>query len=252
MFRHADVENRTYDKFNKIIYADKQEWNSSANMGTSYRLLPSARSLFSIGMIIGTISTLEFGVATSDQFLHDIDRSQDWNTVRDLFLGRLKFAQSILEVEVNMQQANDATIAALYEVQCLSCYNNDRIRSILPFDEFRIFCHGLFKRPLITSPLYLASCMVRPSQMFGIAIAANSRPDHSTESVNSIGIGETIGLGPLYTRLGDIVVVLGGCKHPIILRKAPVGYKVVGEACIAGFMDGQAVGRFALREFELV
>jgi hypothetical protein len=52
---------------------------------------------------------------------------------------------------------------------------------------------------------------------------------------------ENMGLAPLHTRSGDLVVVLYGCALPVILR--PVGgcFELVGQGYIHRWMTGEAV-----------
>lgn len=53
--------------------------------------------------------------------------------------------------------------------------------------------------------------------------------------------GGRIGLGPKFTRVGDVVAILYGGRLPFILR--PVGrcHQLIGNAYIQGIMDGEAV-----------
>lgn len=58
-----------------------------------------------------------------------------------------------------------------------------------------------------------------------------------------------IGLAPFGTQAGDIVTVILGCDHPVVLRKAPVSntaadgtrWKVVGICYAEGLMSGEAI-----------
>jgi hypothetical protein len=60
----------------------------------------------------------------------------------------------------------------------------------------------------------------------------------------SFFISETgeFGIGPIFTKPGDIAVVLLGLKSVMILRPVPDDkFQVVGEGYIHGFMDGEAL-----------
>lgn len=67
-----------------------------------------------------------------------------------------------------------------------------------------------------------------------------------------------LGLAPWNADVGDEIVVLLGCKFPVVVRKGVDGTRsmLVGEAYVEGFMEGEAIrgleeGRFEMKEFEL-
>lgn len=54
--------------------------------------------------------------------------------------------------------------------------------------------------------------------------------------------GSRLGLGPRAASKGDLIVVLLGCKIPLVLRKLPRGrFTVIGKATCSGCMAGEAV-----------
>lgn len=72
--------------------------------------------------------------------------------------------------------------------------------------------------------------------------------------------GAGCGLAPHCAELGDLVVVVMGCKAPLVLRKRAGeeggGYLNLGDAYVDGFMKGEAVrdlddGKQRLEVFEL-
>jgi hypothetical protein len=50
-----------------------------------------------------------------------------------------------------------------------------------------------------------------------------------------------LGLGPAYTRSGDITAILPGCSVPMILRRSGDEFTVVGDSYVHGIMNGEAV-----------
>jgi hypothetical protein len=50
-----------------------------------------------------------------------------------------------------------------------------------------------------------------------------------------------IGLGPPTARAGDAVVVVLGCRQPLVVRKEAQGYEIVGESYIHGLSRGEAI-----------
>jgi len=68
-----------------------------------------------------------------------------------------------------------------------------------------------------------------------------------------------LGLAPWDTEVGDEVMVLFGCKFPVVVRRAKGEcgrYTLVGEAYVEGFMHGEAIaglnaGRFEAREIDI-
>jgi tetratricopeptide (TPR) repeat protein len=67
-----------------------------------------------------------------------------------------------------------------------------------------------------------------------------------------------MGIGPLEMKEGDQLVVLRGCRHPVVLRRKADGrYVVVGDAYVSGYMSGEALeeveeGGLGWEEFVLV
>ncbi|ETN41496.1 uncharacterized protein HMPREF1541_03432 [Cyphellophora europaea CBS 101466] len=65
-----------------------------------------------------------------------------------------------------------------------------------------------------------------------------------------------MGLVPEAARAGDVCTIIAGCRTPIVLRRENRGYRVVGEAFLYGFMNGQVSewlkdGRAQLEEMAL-
>ncbi len=60
--------------------------------------------------------------------------------------------------------------------------------------------------------------------------------------------GVECGIGPQCAEVGDLVVVMLGCKVPLVLRKRTEedggGYFNLGDSYVEGFMDGEAVMDF--------
>ena len=52
--------------------------------------------------------------------------------------------------------------------------------------------------------------------------------------------GGYLGMAPRFSRPGDIVAILNGCKVPIILRKQEDYYILIGTCNIPGLMEGEA------------
>lgn len=68
-----------------------------------------------------------------------------------------------------------------------------------------------------------------------------------------------VGMGPCRAREGDVVVVLGACSIPLVLRITgePKAYQVIGEAYLHGYMNGEASdlveeGRKGMQRIHLV
>jgi hypothetical protein len=59
------------------------------------------------------------------------------------------------------------------------------------------------------------------------------------------------------TQIGDLIAILFGCSTPIVIRSCGEQFKVVGEAYVQGFMDGEAIeewksGRYTGQQFTFV
>jgi hypothetical protein len=54
----------------------------------------------------------------------------------------------------------------------------------------------------------------------------------------------SIGVGPSFMQLGDVIAVMYGCKWPVMLRPVDNGhYRVLGTCYVHDIMDGEAVQR---------
>jgi hypothetical protein len=72
---------------------------------------------------------------------------------------------------------------------------------------------------------------------------------------------DIMGLGPWNAEEGDLVVVLFGCKFPVVLREisGSDGRKrviLIGESYVEGFMEGEAIAslrenKFSAEEFDI-
>lgn len=61
-----------------------------------------------------------------------------------------------------------------------------------------------------------------------------------------------MGLCTPWAEVGDTVVVIPGCRHPVLLRKVGKRYELIDEIYVHGFMRGEAIGKFTEVEVELV
>jgi len=52
--------------------------------------------------------------------------------------------------------------------------------------------------------------------------------------------GGYLGIAPRFSRPGDVVAILKGCKVPLILRKHKDHYIIIGTSSIPGLMEGEA------------
>jgi hypothetical protein len=60
------------------------------------------------------------------------------------------------------------------------------------------------------------------------------------------------GISSSNSRIGDVVVVIRGCMHPLILRPVEGRHEIFGEIYVPGFMQGLATKMFKEVEIELV
>ena len=65
-----------------------------------------------------------------------------------------------------------------------------------------------------------------------------------------------LGLAPLFTEPGDLVCVIQGSSHPVILRPVEGGYLHVGVCWVLGLMEGETAENLgdtppALEKFEI-
>jgi hypothetical protein len=65
-----------------------------------------------------------------------------------------------------------------------------------------------------------------------------------------------LGLAPWNAAVGDLICVLLGCRFPVVLRPIEGGFRLVGEAYVDKFMNGEAIvalqeGKFRLDTFQI-
>jgi hypothetical protein len=65
-----------------------------------------------------------------------------------------------------------------------------------------------------------------------------------------------IGLVPVCTEVGDVVIVLLGCPVPVVLRKWEENWIFIGTCYVEGVMKGEIVkdlmgGRYSIETFEI-
>jgi len=63
---------------------------------------------------------------------------------------------------------------------------------------------------------------------------------------------KTVGMCLPSAQLNDVVAVVGGCRHPILLRPKGEYYELVGEMFVHGVMNGEAVGKIPKVQVRLI
>jgi len=65
-----------------------------------------------------------------------------------------------------------------------------------------------------------------------------------------------MGLAPPHVEVGDYMVILLGCNHPVILRKRNETWELIGDSYVHAFIDGEvfewaAAGKTKLQTFSI-
>jgi hypothetical protein len=79
---------------------------------------------------------------------------------------------------------------------------------------------------------------VGDKEQLAVAIYVTTMMNRRRLFISQRGI---VGMAPWDASEGDIVVVLLGCRQPIVLRKIEGHYIMIGEAYVDGYMEGKAM-----------
>jgi hypothetical protein len=190
--------------------------------------------------------------------------------------GRAELAQWILSIKSNLQSTSGNTTGGL-ESAVRICYETllyiehcpYNAEQILTFENFYQLCEWISLSDLseaesITTtnlthkntskfvyymrhPRCLCSLKLASTQNV-LSINGKSSPDSSA----SEQLTTAISLCSRNARIGDVVAVVRGCCHPLLLRPVHDRYELIMETYVYGFMKGEALERFPEVEIELV
>jgi hypothetical protein len=191
--------------------------------------------------------------------------------------GTMRLARSALRVELpqwlhfvksNFQPTNNPSnnlleqhIRIAYDLLIYpEMLRNEQEDDCLPFEGFRRLCEqvsaggdqeygedGVLTFRHITNIVW---AMREQRQLFA---TSNDGPSHQNPPVSGVEeSGITIGFCSRNARIGDVVTVVTGCRHPLLLCPISERYELIGEIYVYGFMNGEALDRFEEVEIELV
>ena len=82
----------------------------------------------------------------------------------------------------------------------------------------------------------------RASSGNGRRIDSRSRSEESSDGGRQVYWMTTLGMCyPKHVKIGDVAVIVRGCKHPLLIREKENGNKIISELYIHGVMYGEAM-----------
>jgi hypothetical protein len=100
----------------------------------------------------------------------------------------------------------------------------------------------------------------RPPRLGSRASSGNSRRSDSRSGSEDSSNGErqaywmtTLGMCyPKRVKVGDVAVIVRGCKHPLLIREKENRYEIISELYLHGVMYGEAVGIYPETDIEFI
>jgi Heterokaryon incompatibility protein (HET) len=239
-------------------------YSSSGTLSSVTRYSVCGNILIAKAIILGGItSLLEIGGSIEENF--DTMRLAR-SAIRPELTQWLHFAKS------NFRQTNNPSnkllkrhVGIVYDILIYpEVIQDGTAEDCLPFEGFRRLCEQVsacedeecednedLMHHHISNILW---AMRKLRQLCSIELASSDDgPSYQNSPISAVKESATaIGLCSRNARVGDIVTVVRGCMHPLLLRPVSGRYELIGEIYVYGFMNGEALERFEEVEIEFV
>jgi hypothetical protein len=164
---------------------------------------------------------------------------------------------------------SEATIRAFYQMLSYTRYGKRKCDELIPLEVIGAFCRKLYaaginqlsesKWPHMRRRHFFHT--IEGSRVL-CEIKSNNPNDDISTNFSQLNIGKpeknlaipktSVGMCLPAARLGDVPAIIGGCRHPVLLRPKGEHYQLVGEIFVHGVMSGEAVGKFPEVRIKLI
>jgi hypothetical protein len=257
---------RRYDRTDRLIrYCRTTEGTWDAAGG-----LLAAATFSSDGNILKTRAYV-IGTVMSKYDPHNDLLDSNPNSLKKVLSLWLTYATIIKDITTRLSAD---TVEAFYETLVCTRYGPDRPRKsrIHEFSKFCLMCwndrdplgrKGSLPVNLETmgwplSRSILEKIIVKNRQLCAVETipireASKERSWLATQNVrHDFSNNKRMGLCTPWAEVGDTVLVIPGCRHPVLLRQVGERYELIDEIYVHGFMRGEAIGKFSEIEVELI
>ncbi len=249
----------TYDKSNQIILS--QDWNSCPGHKLSIlspRFSDDGIVLTAKAIVLGTI--LDCYEDNDMAAPRSVDPALFKTCLHDemtKFIKWLSFAIMTTDGMTGQSPPRQSTLVAFYEALLCTLYGRERADSKIPLEKFILFCLLCLGKGNIEQTPYwildtatLFSALDNPRSLCSVAINTSQSLTglnlelHDVQLVPHKNSGNKLGISSSRVEKGDMVMVIPGCRHPLVLRKCGEHYILIDEIYVNGHMNGEDVGNF--------
>ncbi|KAF5871539.1 putative ankyrin and het domain-containing protein [Botrytis fragariae] len=201
------------------------QWNASGNMLINAQISEDGNMLNCRGVHLATITHI----------VHPVDDH-----------GPLDF-RSILELFHKTYDINSsnqvALFAALRKTLLKTGYIGELVSHHLPVQVFLKICNMFLAQ---TSPLRENDAELVSQLFYYLKMAMEDRCFYTGMTTEDGRGNSVMGVTFPFSREGDVIAVLHGCRWPVLLRRRGFeerdGFTVLGEVYVNGFMNGEGLG----------
>ncbi|KAN0120089.1 HET domain containing protein [Hyaloscypha variabilis] len=253
-----------YNRTSRLLYIG---WHSSGVLSGKPLYSADDETLITPSFPLGNItSMIKTGNSGFEVYLDSID------TVLKIAKEELK--RWLEFVRSNLQPFTDSNNQVL-EIYMRICYRllfypaawPSTVDEKFPFPKFVRLCDEVFlpggesiaKDDLSAESIcFLADSVRKNRQLYAISLTPSNDPspiDGSSGpgSLRGGSVHTRFGLCSRNARIQDVVTVVRGCKHPLVVRQVEGGrFELIGESYVYGFMNGEVLERTEEVEIELV
>lgn len=187
--------------------------------------------------------------------LLDVDDMSSMKRLRQLFEGLIFGDKSTLmtntSTERHIEERARRLVLGFYEDLCQLFGPKPVFTDFLETFEC-ITPHGF--KPLQEEVQLCDVDVLHLNRMEYLRRAAETTDQQAAARALFLTIDGNLGIGPRVVQQDDVVVLVGGCGVPLVLRQYPLYYRLVGPAYVSGIMQGETLSSMdlSLEKFEII
>ena len=267
---------RVYNHRGRIV---RSAWEASGDLRSSARYSPDNSIMITPAFILGSITALfETGEYPLQEGGYDALEYDDMAVVA----GRVEMSRWIHFITSNSEGGLSTDLSRkhakwLYGVLFYVANGPKTAKRLLSFKKFRRLCDTLplsdseseveAVEDILTSDeiWHWVSSMTRRQQLCSIKLDPLPKTDEDGWSTVGENSGDekpsrtpaerpqrTVGVCSRNAKIGDVVSIVKGCRHPLLLRPRGEKYEIVGDMYVHAYMDGYDLDMFHEVDIELV